>query len=243
MTTDTVPKQATSSGDGWSSAAWPRAPACSPRGWPRCSSCSPPTPWPTGRRPRQRAAARRPRVTFDRLDSDGCHVHQRHRAAAGLRRRPASRPAADEFTAALTAVCADLAMQLLADAEGADQGHRDHGASARPPRTTRSTVGRAVARNNLFKCGALRQRPQLGPGAGRRRHHRRARSTRPGRRGHQRRAGSAGTAARRATATTVDLTGREVDVDVDLQAGADQATIWTNDLTHAYVHENSAYSS
>jgi glutamate N-acetyltransferase/amino-acid N-acetyltransferase len=41
----------------------------------------------------------------------------------------------------------------------------------------------------------------------------------------------------------VDLTDRAVSVTVDLKAGAAAATIWTNDLTHAYVHENSAYSS
>ena len=42
---------------------------------------------------------------------------------------------------------------------------------------------------------------------------------------------------------TVDLTGREVSVTIDLKAGRRRATVWTNDLTHAYVHENSAYSS
>ena len=41
----------------------------------------------------------------------------------------------------------------------------------------------------------------------------------------------------------VDLTGREVRVVVDLHAGDATATIWTNDLTHDYVHENSAYST
>jgi glutamate N-acetyltransferase/amino-acid N-acetyltransferase len=41
----------------------------------------------------------------------------------------------------------------------------------------------------------------------------------------------------------VDLTGREVSVIIDLKAGRERATVWTNDLTHAYVHENSAYSS
>ena len=45
------------------------------------------------------------------------------------------------------------------------------------------------------------------------------------------------------TRPTVDLTGREVTVTIDLKAGAERATVWTNDLTHAYVHENSAYSS
>ncbi|MGZ5400316.1 MAG: bifunctional ornithine acetyltransferase/N-acetylglutamate synthase, partial [Nocardioides sp.] len=43
--------------------------------------------------------------------------------------------------------------------------------------------------------------------------------------------------------TTVDLTGRDVSVTIDLKAGEARATVWTNDLTHAYVHENSAYSS
>ena len=41
----------------------------------------------------------------------------------------------------------------------------------------------------------------------------------------------------------VDLTGREVHVVVDLHAGDQAVTVWTNDLTHDYVHENSAYSS
>ena len=41
----------------------------------------------------------------------------------------------------------------------------------------------------------------------------------------------------------VDLTGRDVTVTIDLKAGESRATVWTNDLTHAYVHENSAYSS
>ena len=41
----------------------------------------------------------------------------------------------------------------------------------------------------------------------------------------------------------VDLTGREVRITVDLHAGTEAVTVWTNDLTHDYVHENSAYSS
>ena len=41
----------------------------------------------------------------------------------------------------------------------------------------------------------------------------------------------------------VDLTGRQIHIRVDLNAGAHTATIWTNDLSHAYVEENSAYSS
>jgi len=41
----------------------------------------------------------------------------------------------------------------------------------------------------------------------------------------------------------VDLSGRRVHLLVDLHAGGASATIWTNDLSHDYVHENSAYST
>ena len=41
----------------------------------------------------------------------------------------------------------------------------------------------------------------------------------------------------------VDLSGRDVTIRIDLNAGDETATIWTNDLSHAYVHENSAYST
>jgi glutamate N-acetyltransferase/amino-acid N-acetyltransferase len=43
--------------------------------------------------------------------------------------------------------------------------------------------------------------------------------------------------------STVDLTGRAVEIVVDLHAGVESATVWTNDLTTDYVHENSAYST
>jgi glutamate N-acetyltransferase/amino-acid N-acetyltransferase len=41
----------------------------------------------------------------------------------------------------------------------------------------------------------------------------------------------------------VDLSGRSVAITIDLHAGTESATIWTNDLSHGYVHENSAYST
>jgi glutamate N-acetyltransferase/amino-acid N-acetyltransferase len=43
--------------------------------------------------------------------------------------------------------------------------------------------------------------------------------------------------------STVDLSAREVTITVALHAGDASATVWTNDLSHGYVHENSAYSS
>jgi glutamate N-acetyltransferase/amino-acid N-acetyltransferase len=41
----------------------------------------------------------------------------------------------------------------------------------------------------------------------------------------------------------IDMSGREVTIDVQLRAGTQAATVWTNDLTAEYVHENSAYST
>ena len=43
--------------------------------------------------------------------------------------------------------------------------------------------------------------------------------------------------------TQQPLADREVQVEINLHAGDATATIWTNDLTHDYVHENSAYST
>ena len=60
------------------------------------------------------------------------------------------------------AVCADLAQQLVADAEGATQGHRDRGRRRRDARPTPSTVGRAVARSNLLKCAIHGEDPNWG---------------------------------------------------------------------------------
>ena len=42
---------------------------------------------------------------------------------------------------------------------------------------------------------------------------------------------------------TVDMSGRDISIVVDLKAGTSAATIWSNDLTAEYVHENSAYST
>jgi glutamate N-acetyltransferase / amino-acid N-acetyltransferase len=43
--------------------------------------------------------------------------------------------------------------------------------------------------------------------------------------------------------STVDLGGRDVTITVHLHEGEAEGTIWTTDLSHAYVHENSAYST
>jgi glutamate N-acetyltransferase/amino-acid N-acetyltransferase len=180
------------------------------------------------------------RVSFDRLDSDGCMstndtVTLMASGASGVT------PSEADFTEALGRSCIDLTMRLLADAEGADH---DITISVRNAATEDEAVevGRSVARSALFKTAVFGKDPNWG-----------------------RVLASIGTTqaafdpadldvamngvwvCRHSTPdmdpAKVDLSGREVSVTVDLKAGGAHATIWTNDLTHAYVHENSAYSS
>jgi glutamate N-acetyltransferase/amino-acid N-acetyltransferase len=179
-------------------------------------------------------------VSFERVDSDGClstndTVLVMASGASGVS------PSADEFTEALTAACTDLAMRLLADAEGST---KDIAITVRNAATVADalTAGRACARNNLLKTALYGNDPNWG-----------------------RVLAAIGTTdaafeADRVDVTIngvtvcrggaigdpregVDLTGRAITIDVDLKAGAEQATIWTNDLSVAYVHENSAYST
>lgn len=179
-------------------------------------------------------------TTFDRLDSDGCmstndQVTLLASGASGVR------PGADDFAAALAEVCSDLARQLQADAEGAshDIAIRVVGAANEDDAVT---VGRSVARNNLFKAAIFGNDPNWG-----------------------RVLAAIGTTdaafdpydvdvsfngVRVCTAggpdrprDEVDLTPRATDILIDLKSGSAEATILTNDLTHDYVHENSAYSS
>ncbi|MGV9195550.1 bifunctional glutamate N-acetyltransferase/amino-acid acetyltransferase ArgJ [Microbacterium sp. MC2] len=186
------------------------------------------------------ALRRATRVTFDRLDSDGCmstndQVTLLASGATGIH------PDLDVFAAALTEVCGDLAAQLQADAEGASHDIRIEVIHA-AGEDDAVTVGRSVARNNLFKAAIFGNDPNWG-----------------------RVLAAIGTTdaafdpydvdvwfngVRVCTAggpdrprEEVDLTPRATDIRIDLKAGDAAATILTNDLTHDYVHENSAYSS
>ncbi len=180
------------------------------------------------------------RVSFDRLDSDGCmstndQVTLLASGASGIR------PEGDAFAQALADVCRDLAEQLQGDAEGAshDIAIEVVGAASEEDAVV---VGRSVARNNLFKAAIFGNDPNWG-----------------------RVLAAIGTTdaafdpydvdvsfngVRVCTAggpdrprEEVDLTPRRTHILIDLKAGTERATVWTNDLTHAYVHENSAYSS
>jgi glutamate N-acetyltransferase / amino-acid N-acetyltransferase len=180
------------------------------------------------------------RVTFDRLDSDGCMstndtVTLMASGASGVK------PSFEEFSGALVRACSELAMQLLADAEGSDHEIAITTVNA-ASEDDAVAVGRSVARSNLFKAAVFGKDPNWG-----------------------RVLASIGTTdaafdpgdldvamngvwvCRSSTPAEdpalVDLSDRKVTVTIDLKAGDALATVWTNDLTHAYVHENSAYSS
>ena len=150
-------------------------------------------------------------------------------------------PQFDDFVATLTAVCLDLAEQLQGDAEGASHDIRIEVVGAESEDDA-VEVGRSVARNNLFKAAVFGNDPNWG-----------------------RVLAAIGTTdaafdpydvdvsmngvrvchqgAPDRPRSEVDITARRVDLLIDLRVGSATATILTNDLTHDYVHENSAYSS
>ncbi|MEV7107720.1 bifunctional glutamate N-acetyltransferase/amino-acid acetyltransferase ArgJ [Streptomyces atroolivaceus] len=180
------------------------------------------------------------RTTFDRVDSDGCMstndtVLLLASGASGIT------PAQAEFDQAVQSVCADLARQLIGDAEGASKDIRIEVINAATEEDA-VEVGRSIARNNLLKCAIHGEDPNWG----------RVLSAigttkaafepdllnvaindvwvcRNGSVGEDR--------------DLVDMRYREVRITADLAAGGESAVIWANDLTAEYVHENSAYSS
>ncbi|HET8582792.1 MAG TPA: bifunctional glutamate N-acetyltransferase/amino-acid acetyltransferase ArgJ [Jatrophihabitans sp.] len=180
------------------------------------------------------------RTTFDRLDSDGCmSTNDTVLAMAGG--ASGVSPDESELAEAIEQVCRDLAMQLLADAEGATKEITIDvtGAASEDDAVE---VGRSIARNNLLKCALFGNDPNWGRVLA-------AIGTTQAsfdpdkidvmiNRVQVCRSGAAGEPRHR-----VDLTGRQVHVAVDLHAGEQAATIWTNDLSHGYVEENSAYST
>jgi glutamate N-acetyltransferase/amino-acid N-acetyltransferase len=180
------------------------------------------------------------RATFDRLDTDGCTstndtVLLLANGASGIE------PSEGDLTAAVTGLCDDLARQLWADAEGAR--HQIEIEVVRAEEESQAVkVARSVARSNLFKCAIFGGDPNWGRVLA-------AIGTtdatfdpvaidvaingvavcRNGSIGEPREG--------------VDLSGRAVTITIDLKAGDAAATILTTDLTHDYVHENSAYST
>ena len=187
-----------------------------------------------------RALREATRVTFDRLDTDGC-MSTNDTVLLLASGAAETSPAVGEFAAVLTEVCADLARQLQADAEGASKliAVEVVGAASEDDAVT---AGRAVARSNLLKCAIAGEDPNWGRVLS-------AVGTTDAAFEPERlsvaingvwvcRNGCAGD-----DRSKVDLHPRNVTITVDLSAGPHAATISTTDLTAAYVHENSAYSS
>ncbi len=179
-------------------------------------------------------------ASFDRLDSDGC-MSTNDQVTVLASGASDVVPEAGEFAAALSAVCDSLAAQLQADAEGASHDI-DIEVTGAVSVEDAVEVARSVARNNLFKAAIFGNDPNWG-----------------------RVLAAIGTtdAAFDPYAVDVsfngvrlchaggpdrpvdecDLTPRKTHVLIELFVGEHTATVRTNDLTHDYVHENSAYSS
>ena len=180
------------------------------------------------------------KYSFDRLDSDGC-MSTNDQVTLLVSGASDVVPDADEFRSALVQVCTDLAVQLQADAEGASHNIaiRVVGAESEDDAVE---VGRSVARNNLFKAAIFGNDPNWGrvlAAIGTTRASFDPYAVDVSFNGVRLCSDGAPDRPRE----EVDLTPRATDVLIDLKAGEASATIFTNDLTHDYVHENSAYSS
>ena len=186
------------------------------------------------------AFARAVELTYNRIDSDGCTstndtVLFMASGASGVRL------SGTELLDALTEVCGSLSAQLIADAEGSSKTVAIKVVNAASEEDA-VNVGRANARNNLLKCAIFGGDPNWG-----------------------RVLAATGTADASFDPSNVDVKlngiqvckastpaddrnlvnfdNRLVEIEINLNAGTSSATILTNDLTHDYVHENSAYAT
>ncbi|MET8228508.1 bifunctional glutamate N-acetyltransferase/amino-acid acetyltransferase ArgJ [Streptomyces sp. NPDC004082] len=180
------------------------------------------------------------RVTFDRVDSDGC-MSTNDTVLLLASGAAQVTPAYEEFAEAVRAVCDDLGQQLIRDAEGASKDIKVEVVNAASEEDA-VEVGRSIARNNLLKCAIHGEDPNWGrvlSAIG---------TTRAAFEPDRLNVAINGVWVCKNGGVgedreLVDMRYREVHVVADLAAGDATATIWTNDLTADYVHENSAYSS
>ena len=178
--------------------------------------------------------------TYNRIDSDGCTstndtVLLMGSGASGFA------PSETEIEESLMSVCGSLSQQLIADAEGSTKtvAIKVSGAASESDAVE---VARACARNNLLKCAIFGGDPNWG-----------------------RVLAAVGTARAQLNPLDIDVTlngvqvakssapfadrnlvsfaDRLVTIDIDLKVGSASATVYTNDLSHDYVHENSAYAT
>ena len=178
--------------------------------------------------------------TFDRIDSDGC-MSTNDTVLLMASGSSGFAPDLEAFTGALTQACAALAAQLIADAEGSS---KDIVIVVRNARSDSDAldVARAIARSNLLKCAIHGEDPNWGrvlAAAGTTSAEFEPDDVDVAMNGvWVCRGGSVGEDRER-----VDLSARRVVIEVDLHAGPCVVEVLTNDLTAAYVHENSAYAT
>ena len=178
--------------------------------------------------------------TYNRIDSDGCTstndtVLLMGSGASGFA------PSEIELEGALMEICGSLSQQLIADAEGSTKTVAIEIKNAASEGDA-VEVARACARNNLLKCAIFGGDPNWG-----------------------RVLAAVGTARARLNPLDIDVTlngvqvakssapfedrnkvsfeNRLVTIEVDLKVGSSNATVFTNDLSHDYVHEDSAYAT
>jgi glutamate N-acetyltransferase/amino-acid N-acetyltransferase len=178
--------------------------------------------------------------TFNRIDSDGCMSTNDTVIFLASGESGVHLPD-EELEALLFSTCQDLAYQLISDAEGHSKvvHIRTIGAASESDAVT---VGRSCARNNLLKCAIYGEDPNWG-----------------------RILAAIGTtnaifdpyaidvsingvkvchqSAPGESIELVNMKNKVVEILIDLKSGLHEATIYTNDLSAAYVHENSAYST
>uniref|UniRef100_UPI00404A9591 bifunctional glutamate N-acetyltransferase/amino-acid acetyltransferase ArgJ n=1 Tax=Candidatus Planktophila sp. TaxID=2175601 RepID=UPI00404A9591 len=178
--------------------------------------------------------------TFNRMDSDGCTstndtIVFMSSGASGISLSD------QQLTHSLTGICTGLVAQLIADAEGSSKTVEINVKNAHSENDA-VEIARACARNNLLKAAIFGGDPNWG-----------------------RLLAAVGTASAAMNPLTIDVrlngvqvctdsapdrdkslvefSDRLVTIDIDMKFGSSMATVLTNDLTHAYVHENSAYST
>jgi glutamate N-acetyltransferase / amino-acid N-acetyltransferase len=178
--------------------------------------------------------------TYNRIDSDGCTSTNDTVLLMGSGASGFS-PSESELEESLMSVCGSLSQQLIADAEGSTKtvAIKVSGAASEFDAVE---VARACARNNLLKCAIFGGDPNWG-----------------------RVLAAVGTATAQLNPLDIDVTlngvqvakasapfadrnsvsfaDRLVTIDIDLKVGNASATVYTNDLSHDYVHENSAYAT
>jgi glutamate N-acetyltransferase/amino-acid N-acetyltransferase len=179
-------------------------------------------------------------LTLNRIDSDGC-TSTNDTVILMSSGASLEKPTMEDFKSQLQTLMSDLSIQLINDAEGATKVIKIEVLNARNENEA-VNVGRSIARNNLLKCAMFGEDPNWG-----------------------RILAAVGTADAEIDSDKIDvylnnvkvcangsaidlsekvsLNDRNISIKVDLKIGTFTATIYTNDLSTQYVHENSAYST